>query len=438
MSGTVYAANGDDPNSVLAETGEDSYLVKDVVITGNKKHSSEEIFKLVPEAKRPLVRPGQLSRQLSLLNDGQVMRIESHLAPMGDREYKLTLNVEEVKNDRFAVSLNNLGNDYTGKWRLGLNYYNTDLTHNGDAMGVAYTTSPDHISDVTQAAFTYKAIFPNSGDSMYFSYGYSDVDMGTIASFGGLNIEADGKGHTAGLHYQRNMLHNKAHQQMLDIGFDYKFYKSGQNWVGLGVNNNNSYHVGTLSVTYYDITRQPYDTLGWNVGWTTNLIGDRQEYDRVRANSDQRFNIFKIGANYQYRDQSDWLVGLRAFCQYSPDDLITSEQLGGGGLGSVRGFMDRVATGDKGFGGSVEVYTPQFIPDSRFVVFLDAAHLVNNHVNVGEKDERNLAAIGLGYRYSNDKLGLYASLDYAKPVSYGALDENRCLRPWTFMLTKTF
>lgn len=438
--GAALAAEpGSLPDSVLAETGEDSYIVTDVVVTGNQKYSREDILRLVPEATRPLVRPRQLSRQLSLLNDGQIMKIESSLNRVGEQEYKLTLAVEEIEKNHFGISLSNTGNEFTGDYRLGLSWYNADVSHRGDAIGLAYTTSPDeHISDVTQAAFTYKTIFPNSGDSMYFAYGYSNVDMGTIASFGGLNVEATGKGHTASLHYQRNMLHNKAHQQVLDIGFDYKKYSNDQNWPGMGVNNNTDYHVGTLSATYYDITRWQDGTAFWNVGWTTNLIGSQADYNRVRANSDRSFNIFRAGAGYQYRTKTDWRLGIRAYAQWTPNDLITSEQFGAGGLGSVRGFKERVATGDNGFGGSFELYTPEVGPNSRFLLFFDAAQLSNNHLNLGEVGNRNLASFGIGYRYTNEKLGLYASLDYAKPISYGDLDNGRSTRQWTFTLTKTF
>ena len=112
--------NPEPPGAVMAETGEASYIVTELVITGNKNHSEEEIKRLVPEATRPLVRAGKLSRQLSLLNDGQVMRIDSAFTPIGDQEYRLTLVVEEIKNDKFAISFNNTGNKYSGDWRMAL------------------------------------------------------------------------------------------------------------------------------------------------------------------------------------------------------------------------------------------------------------------------------------------------------------------------------
>ena len=447
MADAAVNYNPEPPGSVMAETGEASYIVKELVITGNKRHSEEEIKRLVPEATRPLVRTGKLSRQLSLLNDGQTMRIDSAFTPIGNDEYRLTLVVEEIKNDRFAITANNTGNKFSGDWRLGLSWMNTDITKHGDSLGLSYTTSPDeHISDVKQIGFSYRAILPNAGDSMYFTYSYSDVDMGEIHTVPGvMNIEATGKGHTASFHYQRNMVYSRARRQMLDFGIDYKRYENGQNYffrligpTGLNIDNGTDYDVCTFSTTYVDVTRGEHDAFSWNVGWTANLMGDQDDYDRIRWDSDKNFHIFRFGAGYQYTTKSDWIFGLSAGAQWTPNNLIQSEQFGAGGLGSVRGFKERVATGDNGFGGSFEICTPKYIPDSRFVLFVDGAWLSNNTINAGEVGNRHLSSWGIAYRYGSEKLGLYASIDYAHPMSYGGMDNGDAIRPWTFTLTKTF
>lgn len=432
----------------IEDNGETAYVVSELIITGNNRHPESEIRRLVPEATRGAVRTGRLSRQLSLLNDGQVFRIESAFVPTSEEGiYDLHLVVEESPNDNHgSIGLSNTGDKYTGKWRLALGWYNTDIGRNGDTLGFSYTTSPDsHFKDVSQVALTYKAIVPNAGDSMYVQYSYSDTDMGQIGTFdSGANpnasIFATGKGHTFGYHYQRNMYYTRARHQLFDFGLDYKKYENGQNYEGWhGVDTD--YDVLTFSATYHDIIRRERDMFAWNIGWTTNLGGNSEDYKKVRANSDRAFNIFRLGANYQYTTKSDWLFGVNAYGQWTPNDLLSGEQFGAGGMGSVRGFRERAVTGDNGFGGSLEIYTPQYLPDSRFVVFVDAAWLSNNHTLAGERGHRSVSSFGIGYRYGNDKLGLYASLDYAKPLSYGGLEGvaiHRASRPWTFTLTKTF
>ena len=438
------APQADLPGITVDEGGEPAYVVTNLVVSGNELHTDNEIYYLVPEATRALVRPGRLSRQLSLVNDGQVMRIESALVPTEDEGvYELHLIVEETPDNHYSIGLSNTGEKRTGNWRLALNWHNTDITNRGDTLGVGFTTSPDkHFRDVAQLALTYKAILPSAGDSMYFQFSYSDTDMGTIDHFNnGANpnaaITATGKGYTFGYHYQRNMYYTRARHQLLDFGLDYKKYENGQNYEGWRDNDTN-YDVLTFSTTYHDIRRSEQDMFAWNVGWTTNLGGNSAEYKAVRANADRAFNIFRLGANYQHTTASDWLFGVNAYGQWTPDDLLSGEQFGAGGMGSVRGFKERVATGDNGFGGNLEVYTPKYLPDSRFVVFLDAAWLSNNHTLAGEDGHRSLASFGVGYRYGSDKLGLYASIDYAKPISYGGVHTHASYRPWTFTLTKTF
>ncbi len=229
---------------------------------------------------------------------------------------------------------------------------------------------------------------------------------------------------------------------MLDFGFDVKNYENTQSYniAGLPIPDiDTNYKVATFGATYYDISRLDNDAFSWNVGWRTNMVGDQAEYNRVRFDSDTHFDIFHLGAGFQHKTPSDWLIGLNAYAQYTPNDLVQSEQFGAGGLGSVRGFKERVATGDNGVGGSFEICTPQYIPDSRFVIFMDAAWLSNNHLlNAGECGNRHLSSWGIGYRFGSEKLGLYASIDYAHPMSYGGIDNGDNIRPWTFVLTKTF
>ena len=369
------------------------------------------------------------------------MKIESALTPKGDGEYTLTLAVEETKDNHFAISLNNTGNQYTGTLRLGLNWLNTDISKNGDALGLAYITSPDHHrDDVLQAALSYKAIFPNSGDSLYFAYSYSDVDMGYIPIAPSFGINATGKGHTAALHYQRNLFYSRARRQTLDFGLDYKRYENAQRWRGIpGLPSaGTSYDIGTLTVAYRDTIRRERDAFSWNVGWTTNLLGSKRDYRAVRAHAEKDYHIFHLGAGGQVQLPGDWLLGANVYGQWTPNDLVTSEQFGGGGFGSVRGFKERVATGDNGLGGSLELYTPKWIPDTRFVLFVDGAWLSINTVNLGEAGHRNISSFGIGCRFGSEKLGLYATVDYAKPLNYGGLNPHTSHRPWTFTLVKTF
>lgn len=104
-------------------------------------------------------------------------------------------------------------------------------------------------------------------------------------------------------------------------------------------------------------------------------------------------------------------------------------------MGSIRGFKSGAASGDRGYKLSLEAYTPEFAPNSKFVLFTDVGHVFNNNYNIGET-KKELASYGLGYRF-NDKNGLSITLDYAKAVKDDGVSDYYRL-PWHFSLVKTF
>ncbi|MDD7056287.1 MAG: ShlB/FhaC/HecB family hemolysin secretion/activation protein [Selenomonadaceae bacterium] len=144
------------------------------------------------------------------------------------------------------------------------------------------------------------------------------------------------------------------------------------------------------------------------VGFQTNLgtpVGDQA----ATAGYDDRFVAWQADADYQYRTKGDWIVRARLSGQYSPQQLLPVMQLGAGGRTTVRGFVERAIASDKGILGNLELYTPQFAPGSRFLLFLDGASMQNNYS--GSKHQ-NISSWGVGYRYGNPK-NLRVALDYA-------------------------
>ena len=414
--------------------------VKEVKIEGNQHWRESMIRRMVPELNRQKVDVAKLSSELELLNDTQVGKLAADFAKDGDG-YVLTLKVKEAQPQHVALNVNNSGNEYTGNWRSTLTYTHANLTQRADSLGVAYVTSPAHWSDVKQAALAYRTIIPQFGDSVYFTTSYSDVNLGQIANFGGIGISATGKGHTFGAHYQHNIKYTRAHKQLLDFGVDYKHYNNAQDYnyaSRLLLSDGVSFNVKTASMSYVDITQSPRNFFAWSLGYTGNINGDKTGFNNYRYGSDKQFNLTKLSFNEQYRLPSDWVFGLRMSGQYTKSNVVTTEQLGAGGMTSVRGFQERVASADKGYVGSFEIYTPEFMQHARFVLFTDFARLVNNHHYNGELAHDNIASCGIGYRYYDKQNGWSLALSYAH--AYDDLDLNRdhTLRPWQVNLTKTF
>ncbi len=415
--------------------------IANMTIEGVEGAKAAEIKRLIPEINQKELNVKKLSKQIQLVNDNKLFKVTTELNPVSEGGYNLVVKVSKVKTDNFTFSVNNTGNNYSGNWRAGLTYAKSDLSGYGDTLGLAYVTSPNHLNDVHQVGVTYKMLMPRLGDTAYISYSYSDVDMGVVGGNGPLELSTTGKAHSVGVHYQHNMKYSKSKKQILDFGIDHKRNKNRLKYTMGGaslLSDEHDVRATVASLTYTDFTRWKNQAFVYSVGYYQNLHGDKNVYEKYRKSSDKDFKYLRASVNYQYRTKSDWIFGIRATGQYTDDNLIYTEQLGAGGANSIRGFKERVASGDKGIVGSLEIYAPQLkcMPNQRFLLFLDAGALSNNHYNIAESS-RHLASFGIGYRFF-EKDGLSVNLNYAKVLKKGKVNMSNNYLPWSLSVSYSF
>jgi hemolysin activation/secretion protein len=97
---------------------------------------------------------------------------------------------------------------------------------------------------------------------------------------------------------------------------------------------------------------------------------------------------------------------MRIDMQYTEDALVQGEQFGLGGWNSVRGFFEREFASDRGFYGTLELYTPNIGPritwsgiDSlRLLAFYDAGGLTRNNPAPGDTVHQSVSSAGVGLR----------------------------------------
>ena len=255
-----------------------------------------EVRRLLPELEGSDVRVAQLSKNIQLVNDTGTMKLKAQFHPEDDGTYHVIILAEDKEDLQYSVSVSNTGNDNSGNWRTTFSYTDSDLSKTADMLNLSYTTSPNNSENVHQASILYKWLFPNSGDSAYLNYSFSNVDMGSVAQVYGLDLYTTGKSNNLSFHYQHNFKYTSAKKQILDIGIDYKKSKGDHElkygntvWVTGG------YDVceKVLSVTYSDTTRRHNDSFSYNVGYTQNIDGDKNSYNNYRTGSDDIFHIFK-------------------------------------------------------------------------------------------------------------------------------------------------
>ena len=174
----------------------------------------------------------------------------------------------------------------------------------------------------------YKCVFPNSGDSAYINYSYSDSDMGSIAKIYNLDLYSYGESQNLGVHYQHNLTYKSIRKQIVDFGYDYKknygkhmLKYEDTTWAtgGYDVEEN------LLSINYSDMVRNANDAFSYNIGIVHSLDNNQAKCGQYRYGAQDGFNILRAGINYQYRTNSDIIINARLNGQYTTYNLIPSE-----------------------------------------------------------------------------------------------------------------
>lgn len=322
------------------------------------------------------------------------------------------VTVKENRPWNFGASLSNAGSASSGRDRFTLSGGHTNLFNRDHQFVGAYTTSLQRISDVKQLGLSYKVPLYSLGGVVGVNYTRSDV----VGNFG--TFTSTGAGHTLGVNYTHYLPPDGGRRNYLTASFDDKLFRASViNDQTIGVDRRSR----PIAVGYATRTETDTAVWGYNVDLALNTTGgsgnDLQSYRAEDPNiSTTRWKALRGGANYSTVFHGNWLWGVRGQYQYSPDALISGEQFGLGGLGSVRGTgIERPISGDKGLSATFEVTTPEMMPGLRLLGFVDAGWLGNNDPAPPRPGTDRLASVGLGLRYGN---GPYAvSADYGHIVS---------------------
>ena len=105
--------------------------------------------------------------------------------------------------------------------------------------------------------------------------------------------------------------------------------------------------------------------------------------------------------------------------------LPTSEEFAGGGLGTVRGYLEAEALGDNALFGSLELRSPSLLHwfsdksgEWRVYVFCEGGMLALNDPLPEQQSRFNLASYGIGSRFRLAQ-HLNGSIDFGVPLISG-------------------
>jgi len=332
----------------------------------------------------------------------------------------IDLNVEDEFPLHGSFELNNRYSADTTKTRLNGSLSYGNLFQLGHTLGLSFQIAPENIDDAKVFSGYYLARVSDNL-SLMVQGTKQDSDVSTITG-----AAVGGKGETVGVRLMVDLPNKENFYQTFSFGIDYKNYAEdiviGPDTISAPI----EYY--PLSASYY--ARQSGDKhfTDFNAALTMHLRGmgsSEAEFANKRYGASGAFCSFRADASHTHDITGDYQIFGKIQGQLSGQPLINNEQIAGGGLSSVRGYLEATSLGDSGVFTTFEVRSPTLIgrgnttpnPPSewRFHGFADGGVVVTNDTLPGQDSTFWFASVGLGTRVKVAE-HYNGSLDLAFPL----------------------
>jgi len=355
-----------------------------VTVTGNEHFGEANILRSLPT-----LRVGETpdavatSRAVTLANEHPSKEVTVRFRDSAKAEaLDAELRVADQRPWTLFALLSNTGTDETGDWRLSVGGQHTNLFDRDHSLTASYTTSPEQPADVQQAALSYFFPLYDFGGTGLVYYTMSDVDSGFVGDF---NVR--GKGDFWGASYTHHLPPRGPYRHEASVGFDNSFFDN-EDTVAVGVFQNLPPEVRRLEnvrstplwVRYFGAYEAATWQADFDIRYLRNLeLGGHNDDFNFQQNTGGRggeadWEAVRLFANFTWRLPRDLTARAIVEAQVAAEPLIAGEQLGLGGIYSVRGFDERELTGDGGARLTFELWSPPLYYGIQALGFLDVGY----------------------------------------------------------------
>ncbi|WP_374336609.1 ShlB/FhaC/HecB family hemolysin secretion/activation protein [Methyloversatilis sp.] len=403
------------------------FTLSEVEIEGNEHFSNENIRRSLPalvEGRAPDLRA--IGRDLTAANSHPSKNVQlTFREGRAPDTLAAGLKVRDVDPIAIFSSLNfhrriedHDNRDSTYRFALGIQHSN--LFDRDHVATLSYTTDlrPGRVSETTLLGAFYQMPLLGSGRSVSAYYTYSDVSSGRVQQ-GGSSVDVAGSGEFWGLRVTQALPRIDVLQQSLSAAIDFKHFDNKTTLSNLGVVQPLGSDTGSRPLSLRYVLRADIEpmSIGGSIEYAWNTGGgignDRAAY--LRDGNDFHWDAWRATLDFS-RLVANWTVMARARGQWSGDPLISGEQFGLGGTGSVRGFRDREVSGERGYQVTLEAIGPGISQYAlQPVLFMDFGSIYlrprnNDPAQVSAREGMLSAGVGLRWNWQR-KLDL--SLDLA-------------------------
>ena len=294
-------------------------------------------------------------------------------------------------------------------YRISGGVQHANLFDRDHVATISYTTDPGNLSNVSLFGAYYQIPLYGTGMTVSASYTKSDVNSGQVQQ-GPFVFDLSGSGRFVGIRLTRALSRVDTLQQTIGMGLDDRLF-----------NNNNTVNGGPIpgqadvgsrvATLQYSVRNQPsWGDIAGGIEYAVNIGGGsgNTTANHLANGGTKSWDAWRFNVEAAIQS-AGWQYTGRLKGQFSDQALIPGEQFGLGGVNSVRGFADRVVSGDYGHQWSLEALGPAMGGlQLRPIVFLEGGRVHLRSTGVTE----SLMSAGAGLRFSHQNLQV--ALDLAQ------------------------
>ena len=331
----------------------------------------------------------------------------------------IDLNVEDKLPLHGSLELNNRYSSNTSDLRLNGAISYGNLFQKGHTAGLSFQLAPENTKDALVFSGYYLARL-SDGVSLMVQGTKQNSDVSTL---GGAAV--GGRGKILGLRALYDLPSTAHFYQNFSAGIDYKNFD--ENLVIGNDTLSSPIEYYPLSANYGATWLTDNNFTEFNSSLNFHLRGlgsSERDYANKRYNADGSYVYIRSDISHTHDFKDGAQVFGKVQGQLASQPLVNAEQIAGGGLGTVRGYLEATSLGDNGIFGTVEWRSPSLIgtpaktgarsDEWRFHAFADAGVLGIYDPLPGQQQGFSFASAGIGTRFKVNN-HYNGSLDVALP-----------------------
>jgi hemolysin activation/secretion protein len=413
-----------------------------IELTGNRYFSTKHILQKLPSLKLEQVPyEPDVEKELTAANLNPDLFITPVLSP-GEEQGKvsLLLNVKDRFPLHGSLDWNNKQSPHTKRFRLDASIQYTNLFDQDQVLTFNTSQSPEAFGKVQLYGLNY--LIPLSKPDTSWMIYINRSESGSVLTGTELqqlytkDITLKGNSTVSGIRYQFPLSAGGKWSHLFSFALEYKEIGptsatiadignvTGLSTTGsLEVLSSNAVNYLPVTLTYTGTQVDSYGLFSLNfsvkgnragmVGWGgKSYFGGEQSTDPEnmpgnRIGSTGNFAIFQAGSDLRRILPRGFEIWLKGNGQVATEPLISAEEFFGGGVESVRGYLENEVAGDNGLRGSVELVTPRLPAliagkskeEMHLSAFFDAAELFVKEAPPDQKDHFYIWGTGIGLTF---------------------------------------